>query len=250
MGWQANAVESHPGEPVTVGAFAIDAYEITVARFRVFWEARPALIHNVTYPDGAELSVDTAPHEPETTAQHVSYNWTPDPGSREDHPINRLTWQTAFLFCAWDGGRLPTEAEWEYVATGRSVDGLEPGRTFPWGEMTADCTLTNSSECGVGTTVPVDRLAAWGGVYQMAGNVTEWTADAWSYLPGDCWNGSPRINPVCRIDADAYYAAKGGSFAGSFDQCMGVWRLKSTNGVSPRGARCVRDLMPAAKTTN
>jgi formylglycine-generating enzyme len=249
LGFQRHGTQEYAGDPVTVGTFAIDAYEVTVARFREFWKALPALVRSAEYPDGARLVVKDLPHEPETTAQHPSYNWTAEPGSREDHPINRLSWETAFLFCAWDGGRLPTEAEWEYVATGRSIDGLEPARTFPWGESPPACSFANISECDVGTTVPVNQLGAWGGVHHMGGNITEWTADAWSDIPGECWDGSARENPLCRIDAGGYHVAKGGSFQGTFEQTMGAWRLKSTNGVSARGARCARNLLSGVVPT-
>lgn|GEM_PF-1113248 len=243
MGYRASDPEASAGEPVTVGTFVLDAYEASVARFRRFWAVQPSLVRVVTYPDGTQLRVDTAPREPDPTSLHPSYNWTPDPGSRENHPINRLTWATAFLFCAWDGGRLPTEAEWEYAATGRELHSLASGRDFPWGDQAPDCTLANSIECGSGTSVPVDSLRSWGGLFQMAGNVTEWTADSFTDMPGPCWDGAPRNDPLC-VQADSpYFAAKGGSYAGSRDQLFGAWRLKSQNGVGPRGVRCARDLL-------
>ncbi len=242
LGFRAADAAAGAGEPVSVESFALDAYEVTVARFRKFWEARSALVRDVTYP-GTHLRVDSPPDEPPTTDQHISYNWSREPALREAHPINRLNWQTAFLFCAWDGGRLPTEAEWEYAATGREVDGLTTGRDFPWGDAGPDCSLANDLSCGSGRTVPVDSFQAWGGLYQMAGNVTEWTADSFTYIPGPCWDGSPRVNPICVEAGNPYYVARGGSFAGTSEYLFGVARLKSQTGTNGRGVRCARDLV-------
>src|SRR5262249_2640018 len=150
-----------------------------------------------------------------------------------NHPINRLTWATAFLFCSWDGGRLPTEAEWEYAATGREFDSLTSGRDYPWGDQEPDCTLANMIKCGSGTSVAVDSLLPWGGLYHMGGNVTEWTADSFTYMPGPCWDGTPHDNPLCVEEGSTYFTAKGGSYAGGPEQVFGVWRLKSQNGVGP-----------------
>lgn len=245
MGYRASAPEDSRGEPVTVGSFVLDAYEVTVARFRRFWAVQAPLLRVVTYPNGTQLRTDTALHEPEPTTLHPSYNWTPDPGPRENHPINRLTWATAFLFCAWDGGRLPTEAEWEYAATGRELGSLTSGRDYPWGDQAPDCTLANTIKCGSETSVAVDSLPQWGGLYQMAGNVTEWTADSYTDMPGPCWDGTPRENPLCLEEGSSYFTAKGGSYAGSGAQVFGVWRLSSQNGVGPRGVRCARDRLGA-----
>lgn len=242
LGFRTNETEDIPGEPVTVSSFAIDTYEVSVARFRKFWAARSTLVRDVTY-DGVHLGVDSAPDEPLTTEEHNSYNWTPEPRDRETHPINRLSWQTAFLFCAWDGGRLPTEAEWEYVATGREVDDLVSGRDYPWGDMAPNCSLANDLSCGSQRTVPVDSFAAWGGIYQMAGNVTEWVADSFTYRPGPCWDGSPRQDPICVQAGSPYFVAKGGSFSGTSDDFLGVFRLKSQAATNGRGVRCARDLI-------
>lgn len=100
------------------------------------------------------------------------------PAELRAHPVVDINWHEATAFCAWLGGvtghayRLPSEAEWERAA--RGID----GRSFPWGE-TFDPALANTREAGLGGTTPVGSYPASAspdGVYDMAGNVWEWTA--------------------------------------------------------------------------
>lgn len=105
---------------------------------------------------------------------------------REDHPVVHVSWADAKAFAAWCGGRLPTEAEWEHAARG----GLADPR-FPWGEAEPDDQTfyaniwqgqfphTNTRVDGYLGTSPVGAFAPNGaGLYDMAGNVWEWNADA------------------------------------------------------------------------
>ena len=98
---------------------------------------------------------------------------------RRDHPMNCVTYHGAQTYCAWAGGRLPTEAEWEFAARG------DDGRAFPWGDDPPSCArvvMEDSVDDGCG----MDRTAAVGskprgatpeGVEDLAGNVWEWVAD-------------------------------------------------------------------------
>ncbi len=123
MGEATVANNATPVQPMTtVGNFAIDTYEVTVARFRAFVAAgRPVPTGSVMYRGGAMPFEGTVSTEAELNCGSANY----PRGDRENHPINCANWATAQAFCVWDGGRLPTQAEWEFAARGSAV------RPFP-----------------------------------------------------------------------------------------------------------------------
>jgi Tol biopolymer transport system component len=106
--------------------------------------------------------------------------------TKVDHPVTCVTWREAQMYCEWAGGRLPTEAEWEYAARGPE------GLLYPWGN-TFDGTRLNSCDVnctnpwadgtlddGYAESAPVGSYpngASWCGALDMAGNVWEWVAD-------------------------------------------------------------------------
>lgn len=89
------------------------------------------------------------------------------------HPVVGVSLHDAQVFCQWLDCRLPTQEEWEKAARG------EDGRAYPWGEAWEDGKYCNNWEAQIGGTTPVDRYALGispYGVWDMAGNVWEWTA--------------------------------------------------------------------------
>ena len=112
-----------------------------------------------------------------------------DVTGRAGHPVVQVSWADAKAFATWAGGRLPSEAEWEHAARGGLADPV-----FPWGDEQPDDTRIfcniwqgrfpdlNTLADGYLGTAPARSFAANGaGLYNMAGNVWEWTADPWRF---------------------------------------------------------------------
>ncbi|MFJ8000413.1 formylglycine-generating enzyme family protein [Streptomyces sp. NPDC096310] len=191
-----------PVREVTVAPFALDAHAVTNARFAAFVGATghrtDAELFGWSYVFAAFLPEPLRATSPRPAAtpwwrgvEGARWDAPEGPGSaldgRWDHPVTQVSWADAAAFCAWDGGRLPTEAEWEYAARG----GLDQAR-YPWGdELTPGgahrCNIwqgtfpdTDTAEDGYAGTAPVHAYPPNGfGLFNVSGNVWEWTADLW-----------------------------------------------------------------------
>ncbi len=192
--------------PATLSDFRLDKYEVTVGRFRAFlaegfgtqakhpdtgkgghrnvlgsgWEA--SWNANLA-PDTATL---TAALKSTACSSYGANTWTDLPGRNENLPINCVTWYEAMAFCVWDGGYLPTEAEWNYAAAGGSEQ-----RAYPWSTPPGDTTLDSShasydcnadgkTSCSLADIKPVGSTPAGDGRWgqsDLAGNVYELLLD-------------------------------------------------------------------------
>ncbi len=170
MGSALGAADEQPVHRVSGSPFVLDRYEVTNARYAACVEARacsaPALASSFTRAQyfGAEAFAD--------------------------YPVVHVSWGQATSFCAWAGGRLPTEAEWE-----RAARGTADARTYPWGDSPPDCTKANYAGC-VGDTDRVGKRPAGQspyGAFDMAGNVWEWTSD---WYEAGFYGRSPEQDPA------------------------------------------------------
>lgn len=168
------------------------------------------------------------------------------PEGKADHPVVFVSWMDADAYCRWTGKRLPTDEEWEKAARG------EDGRRFPWGQQFA-VELANTpqrwKELGrEGDTLPVGSFPAGRspyGLYDMSGNVWEWTASWHQAYPG---NHSKSVSY-----GETYKTLKGGSWWDcSFYRCgisapvyNRAFFLKTTRN-SSFGFRCARSARPGS----
>jgi formylglycine-generating enzyme required for sulfatase activity len=188
-----------PVRSVDVAAFAIDATCVTNARFSRFVDATGHVTdserYGASFVFGGLLPEDFPPTRAVAAApwwrEVIGADWrhpegpASDLAGREEHPVVHVSWNDATAFCAWAGLRLPSEPEWEYAARG----GLDQ-QPFPWGdELVPDGEHRmnvwngsfpdhNTREDGYLGTCPVDAFPPNGyGLFNMTGNVWEWTAD-------------------------------------------------------------------------
>lgn len=188
MGYDKRHPDEGPSHTVNLGAFYIDIYEVTNAQYAEFIKATkrtpPLYWKNSQYPQ-----------------------------DKAKHPVVLVHWYDARDYCQWAGKRLPAEQEWEKAARGTD------GRIFPWGD-TFDVNKANTPQRWKslgqpGDTMPVGSFPQGKspyGVYDMAGNVWEWT-QSW-YLP------HPGNTHITENFGHKYKVAKGGSWKDcSFYRC-------------------------------
>ncbi|MGH8774691.1 MAG: formylglycine-generating enzyme family protein [Jiangellaceae bacterium] len=266
MGSDRHYAEEGPAHRVTLDGFWMETHQVTNARFAGF-------VRDSGYVTVADRPLDPAafPGAPAENLQpgsmvftmtpgpvdlrHINQWWTWTPGAswrhpegkgssvtgREDHPVVHVAYEDAQAYATWAGRSLPTEAEWEAAACG-DLDGAaytwgdtpeQPGQqlanywhgAFPW-----------RPDSGYGATAPVGSYPANGyGLFDMAGNVWEWTSDWYATRHADdtdsdkpcCLPRNPRgpgvdgsfdtRQPQFRVPRKVI---KGGSFLCADSYCM------------------------------
>jgi formylglycine-generating enzyme required for sulfatase activity len=226
-------------DPATVSNFRLDKYLVTVGRYRQFVSAfnggwmPSASSGKHAYLTGGGLAAiaggyesgwdaswnsTTYVHPTNSTLTGGSYcdaahaTWTASStGGRENLPINCVNWYEAYAFCIWDGGFLPSEAEWEYAAAGGSEQ-----RQYPWGTAApgtmSQYAIYGSYYTGNSTGLAPVGTAANGagrwGQLDLAGQIWEWNLD---------WKQT-YVNPCTDCDnltKASYRIVRGDNFGGS-----------------------------------
>jgi formylglycine-generating enzyme required for sulfatase activity len=155
-----------------------DAQPVHRVRLAAFQMSRT----EVTREQYARFLKDTGRPEPP--------HWNHELFNRPGSPVVDVTWDDAAAYCKWAGGRLPTEAEWEYAARGTD------GRRYPWGSEEPDRTrAVFHLDIGFGGTQPVGSAKAGAspfGIEDLAGSVYEWCAD---WYEAGYYAGGPSQDP-------------------------------------------------------
>ncbi|MCU0484861.1 MAG: SUMF1/EgtB/PvdO family nonheme iron enzyme [Anaerolineales bacterium] len=227
--------DEEPLHLVSLDAFYLDQYEVTNAEFAQFLN----ILGNQEEGGLTWLTVQSWKN-----IVQVDGVWQPKNGYA-DHPVIGANWYGAKAYCQWREARLPTEAEWEYAARG----GLE-GDIYPWGNTfksslanfcDSNCDYTyalKSANDGFKKTAPVGSYAPNGyGLFDMAGNVWEWTSSSYKPYPYDAMDG--------REDMSSYSSRvlRGGSWMNIASGMRVATRLDMVRILSNdySGFRCARD---------
>ena len=235
MGSEQHYPEEAPVREVTVDGFWMDEHPVTNLEFTRLREGDGSRHRRREAPDPADYP-DADPDmifagsvvfkksdRPVDLSNHFNW-WDVDPGAdwrhpegpgsslhgRERHPVVHIAYRDAEAYAAWAGKELPTEAEWEFAARG-GLDGAE----YAWGDefmpkgkpmantWQGEFPYENTLQDGYEGTSPVGKFPPNGyGLYDMTGNVWEWTTD-W-YVPrsdvavSPCCAGDPCVARECR----------------------------------------------------
>jgi formylglycine-generating enzyme required for sulfatase activity len=198
----------------------------------------------VNAADTANLPADTSSLIAALKCNATYQTWTDTTGSNDNLPINCVSWYLAMAFCIWDGGYLPTEAEWMYAAGG----GLEQ-RAYPWSSPASstafDCTYANL-DCG-SSTIAAARVGSrspkgdgrWGNA-DLAGNVSEWNLDLFTQTYSNPCNDCAALGDAAanHVNHDGAFSINS-SFAAYFRVCN---RTSTPPGTKSQivGFRCAR----------
>ena len=257
----------------SVSPFALDRFEVTIGRFRRFILA----YDDVGRPrpgDGAHPNIPGSGWQDAWTRQRgllpdassglntllTSCGQTTDGSIPEDTAVGCVNWYMAAAFCIWDGGRLPTEAEWTFAAMGGDEQ-----RIYPWSMNDHDVHIDaerafyhddESSPAAVGPAAVGGRARSSGrfGNEDMAGNVWEWVADAHhaALRKGPCHSDVPAAlaqRDCEELDVSGQRVQKGGSYLNAGDMLKNHVRgEEAPERRKPQyGFRCARDLDQTAR---
>ncbi|WP_437494964.1 formylglycine-generating enzyme family protein [Sorangium sp. So ce1014] len=251
-----------PAYPATVSSFLLDRFEVTVGRFRRFVEVHPE--SRPAAGAGAHPRIDGSGWDPDWDSNlpadaaalvaaakcHDTYQmWTDEAADREHRPMNCMSWYVAFALCAWDGGRLPTEAEWNYAAAG----GPEQ-RVYPWSIPPESATIDSSyaahycrgevdgsNDCMLNDIQPVGSRSPKGdgrwGQADLAGSLWEWGLDGYGDYTDACTDCATISGASSRV-------LRSGAYGDAASYLLSYFRSDGnpSNRYASAGVRCARSL--------
>ncbi|MCK4346940.1 MAG: formylglycine-generating enzyme family protein [Bacteroidales bacterium] len=212
--------DEKPLHTVNLDSFYISKYEITNSQFAQFMNDVNAL------PDGiynGVLYLDVNDYD--CQIQYVNGKYIPKEG-KENYPVIEVPWFGAEAFCNFYGGRLPTEAEWEFASRGGNQskgyiysgnDTLDKVGWYWYNSFNIEDIFLEAATHEVGTKKPNEL-----GIFDMSGNVWEWCSD-W-YDP-TYYKENHRFNPT-GPSKGTYRVARGGSWCYYAEYCRVTCRLK------------------------
>jgi len=262
---------SGESDPAGVSDFRLDEYDVTVGRFRQFAKAVVSSAYLPAVGSGLHAHLNGGMGLADTgsagkfeagwvtgyNAQVVATNaalacdasyatWTNSAGANETLPINCVTWPEAYAFCIWDGGFLPSEAEWEYAAAGGNQQ-----REYPWGSSapgttteyaTYGCEYPNSSGTCTGfkNIAPVGSAPMGAGVWgqlDLAGEMYQWNLDWYAPYVDPSTDGA-----YVTQNAATTRVARGGDFFYGTSYLLPTYRNVNppTKRANDFGFRCAR----------
>ena len=236
-----------PLRAVVISPFRMDRTEVTAGRVRALlaagWTPRAPL---PLIPKASEPRLRYCTFDPAGDAK------------TEGLPVNCLGLAFARELCAKEGGRLPTEAEWEHAARGRD------GRPYPWGSADPRCCTTSASRAGqadvpascprgpaepVGSHVAKPADCPGGGdvsrdgILDLGGSVSELTADDFAPV-ATCNQVGLAVDPLCRRDGRGPVVSKGADWSAGLRRTRSAFRESGVSDSATQGFRCVYPEVP------
>jgi formylglycine-generating enzyme required for sulfatase activity len=251
-------LDEHPEHRVTLPAYYLDKYEVTNGDYRRFVTAMNVAPPSHWIEQGyilsmeeeklraldvekmrhlvvkvLKLDIDTRQMDKPQLLAAIDSHFA----NEDREPVTFVNWNDADAYCRWAGKRLPTEAEWEKAARGTS------GQEFPWGPDWKEG-MSNTGEAawddGVAPvgSYPTDKSPY--GIFDMAGNVSEWTADWYRAYPGSDYK-SDNFGEKFRVVRGAGRGGEGHYALHLFQRGAYRFNLPPDSAFDDLGFRCAAD---------
>lgn len=194
--------DERPPHQVEVGPFCMAKYEVTIQQYE------DCVREGVCDPSGLNWDNDGS-RDYETVANHLPDKCYPDLAECWDTAVNAKNYFQATEYCEWTGGRLCTEAEWEYAAKGPT----DERKDHPWGNDPPTEELCNIPSTGPGWVLETwmhEEGQSEFGIFNLTGNVFEWVYDGYAEYED---TGEVQVDPVVEPDGeDGEYIGRGSCF--------------------------------------